>query len=526
MKSELKIGLILENDMLPAWVVSVIEDIVRLSYVHLSLVIKSSPTIPPKEPFLYMLFGKGKTGPLKAPDAFELKNISELMDGIPTMEDGSDETLKQTASAGLDILINFSRYQLSDIYRGYARYGVWRHFFSETRDTDVPGVWEVLERRPVTISGVEITESEGGGRIVYQSVSLTYPYSIRESLNSHYWKSASFIPRVLDILHKDVNEFDRIALVPYTSVTPKKKYLGAPTNLSILDAFVNLLPRRINTVIRNLSVKRDWMLMYDADSYTGKPFNIMDFKPLMPPAGYFWADPLIVEKDGKHYVFLEEYVYAKGRGHISVMEIDDNGRLSAAVPILECPYHLSYPFVFEKDGKYYMIPESSDNHTIDLYECTEFPYKWAFKKNLLSGIRAVDSTVLFHDSNWWLFTNIKEHEGGSFLDELFLFHTPDIINTELKSHPRNPVVSDVRSARPAGPVFMLDAKLYRPSQVCAPYYGWGVSVNKITKLTEHEYEERQVSLISPERHDKISGIHTLTYAGKFCVVDALMDMKK
>ncbi len=524
MKTELKIGLILENDIFPSWVVSVIERIVGLGYVQIKLVIKSKPKEPQKEPFLYLLYKKRNSQPLNAPDAFELKDASGLLAGVPVVQANTNEAL--SAAAGLDVLINFCDHKLSDIYRECPRYGVWRHFFSETRNTEVPGVWEVLERRPVTISGIEVTDKNNNERIIYQSDSLTNPYSIAESRNSYYWKSISFIPRMLDVLYTDEAAFNRINIAPYTSVKAMKKYLHMPTNAAILDAFVNPMPKRISTWVKNRSLKRDWLLMYDANSYAGKPFAISDFKELMAPSGYFWADPIVVERNGKHYLFLEEYVYAERKGRIVVIEVDENGVLSEARPVLECPYHLSYPFVFEKNGKYYMIPETSDNQTVELYECTEFPYKWIFKKNLLSNISAVDSTVLHYNDTWWLFANVKEQEGASFLDELFLFYTDDIINSELKQHPQNPIVSDVRSARPAGPLFFKDGDLYRPSQICAPYYGWGVSVNKVVKLTEQEYEEQQAYRIAPDQRNKIAGIHTLSYAGKFCVVDALMDMKK
>ena len=512
--------------MLPSWVVSVLEKISSLNYVQLKLIIKSPAPQPEKEPFLYFLYKKRNSRPLGTPDAFELQELTALLHGIPSIEHEADDAVSKAEAADLDVLLNFSRHILSDVYRGCSRYGVWRYFFSETRDTNVPGVWEVLERRPVTTSGIEVMEANGLKRIIYQSVSLTNPYSIKESQNSYYWKSVSFLPRMLEILHNDVADFKAINITPYSSVKPKQKYLNAPSNFSILDAFVNQMPKRISTKLKSFSIKRDWMLMYDADSYPGKPFRIEDFKELMPPSGFFWADPIVAVKDGKHYIFLEEYVYAQGKGRLSVIEIDDNGSPSEAVPILECPYHLSYPFVFEKDGQYFMIPETSANHTVDLYECVSFPYKWQFKKNLLTDIKAVDSTVIFKDNKWWLFTNVVENAGASSLDELFLFYCDDIINCELKSHHSNPIVSDVRSARPAGPLYYKDGVLFRPSQICAPYYGWGISVNKITKLTEQEYEEDQASVISPDVNNKIAGIHTLAYAGKLCVIDALTDMKK
>ncbi len=38
------------------------------------------------------------------------------------------------------------------------------------------------------------------------------------------------------------------------------------------------------------------------------------------------------------------------KGHISVIRMDEQGVYSEPVKVLERPYHLSYPFVFEWEG--------------------------------------------------------------------------------------------------------------------------------------------------------------------------------
>lgn len=524
MERELQIGIIIDDYLQPAWVVKTLEKIRALGYTRISLIVKADPVAPEEISYLYGFYQRRSATVSDGPNAFDVTDISPLLNNITTVSSRSVEV--QEGNDSIDILINFSEHKASELYAGAARYGVWRPFFSETHDTKAPGAWEVLERRPVTISGVEVTDKDGSKRVVYQSAALTYHYSIAVHRNSYYWKSVSFIPRVLEKLYRDEQSFLGTDIEPYHSVTPQKKYLQSPGNLSVLDAFINPIPGRINTKLRSISEKRDWVVMYDVNSYVGKPFVAENFKILQAPPGFFWADPMAVAHDGKHFIFLEEYVYAEKKGRISVIEVNGDGTCSGPVTILEAPYHLSYPFVFRKEGTYYMIPESEANGTVDIYECTEFPYKWKLKKNLLSDIKAVDSTVVFHDDKWWLFTNVKENEGASFLDELFVYYCDDIINCELKRHIQNPVVSDVRRARPAGPFYCKDGDLYRPSQICTPYYGWGVSVNKVTKLTEQEYEERMEYSISPDMQQKFAGIHTLSYAGNLCVVDALIDMKK
>ena len=46
------------------------------------------------------------------------------------------------------------------------------------------------------------------------------------------------------------------------------------------------------------------------------------------------------------------------------------------MPVLEEPWHLSYPFLIEWGGDIWMIPESSTNRDIAIYRAVDFPLKW------------------------------------------------------------------------------------------------------------------------------------------------------
>ena len=39
-------------------------------------------------------------------------------------------------------------------------------------------------------------------------------------------------------------------------------------------------------------------------------------------------------------------------------------------------FHLSYPVIFDFDGRKYMMPEANESNQLLLYECEQFPYKW------------------------------------------------------------------------------------------------------------------------------------------------------
>jgi len=44
-----------------------------------------------------------------------------------------------------------------------------------------------------------------------------------------------------------------------------------------------------------------------------------------PPKGRFWADPFPIERDGKYFIFFEEFLYETMKAHISVIEMDSDG---------------------------------------------------------------------------------------------------------------------------------------------------------------------------------------------------------
>jgi hypothetical protein len=86
-------------------------------------------------------------------------------------------------------------------------------------------------------------------------------------------------------------------------------------------------------------------------------------------------------------------------------------------------------------------------------------------------------------------------------------------------HPGNPISTDIRTNRGAGRVFQSHNRLIRPSQSCAPSYGYSVSFNEITELSRYRYSERTVKTVTPEHWAGLSGIHTYNWAGNVELID-------
>jgi hypothetical protein len=171
-----------------------------------------------------------------------------------------------------------------------------------------------------------------------------------------------------------------------------------------------------------------------------------------------------------------------------------------------------------------MIPETRQNATIELYRASNFPMSWELEKVLFHNVQAVDTTLFEYQGRFWLFTNMSVF-GGSTWDELFLFHSDSPLGKWIP-HPNNPIVSDVRRARPAGNLFWLNGTLYRPSQESSLRYGYAVNLNRVDVLSENDYSETPVKLLKPDWLDGNLKTHTFNFNEDLVVVDAMIMSKK
>ncbi|WP_243312629.1 glucosamine inositolphosphorylceramide transferase family protein [Fundidesulfovibrio agrisoli] len=268
-----------------------------------------------------------------------------------------------------------------------------------------------------------------------------------------------------------------------------------PSGLSWLRFAADLARWGLTRAWQDLLHRRQWFLAVRPGG--GDPlapgFAARRFAPLYPPKGTGWADPLFFSRGGRSWLFIEE-IPPSGRGVISVMDFDGKN-FGPPRRVLEEPFHLSYPNVFEHGGEAYMLPETSQAGQVRLYRATDFPGGWVLDRVLLDGLRAVDATLVEHGGAWWLLANVRGERGSSW-DELHVFKGPSPLGP-FTPHRLNPVVSDVRRARPAGRIARLGGRLVRYGQDCSGWYGRALAVTEITRLDDDGYEERPLARLEP-----------------------------
>jgi hypothetical protein len=231
------------------------------------------------------------------------------------------------------------------------------------------------------------------------------------------------------------------------------------------------------------------------------------------PPGSQIADPFLVSEGDQTWLFFEDVPAGKIKGRLSCMEV--GVVFSEPTVVVEEDYHLSYPCVVSHGGEYFLVPESSKTRTIQLFRATRFPFEWKKETVLMEDLSAVDTTPFFLDGRWYFFTTTTE----PFM-ETFLFWA-DSLGGRWHLHPKSPISSSVKSSRSAGNLFYQNGRLLRPTQDCSVRYGYGITINEVTRLTSTEFEERRVDFIAPSWRKGLLGTHTLNSSGLIEVVDGL-----
>jgi hypothetical protein len=439
------------------------------------------------------------------------------------------QDIERIKEYNLDILIQLGSGNLSgDIYRA-SKYGVWSYVLSDDRSLRgrPPGFWEVVEN--ISETGVVLkitTENRNNSNALYRSLYFTYPFSPARNRNALYWSASTILSRQVEALYRlgEKDFFEEIGKYNQEFDIFTHKFHEFPSNFQALKHFFYVFCKIMAETSRRIFYLPTWYLMFTLNNTSD--INVCTFISIFPPKDRYWADPHVINLGDKYYVFIEEYQYKNKKGRISVIEIDSNGSYQDPVCVLEKEYHLSYPFVFERQGNYFMVPESAQNRSIDLYECIEFPKLWKYRISLMKNVRAVDTTLFFNQGYWWLFTALTENEGSVMPSELFLFYSKELITTEWTPHPRNPIVSDIKKARPAGGLFKQNGKIFRPSQYTSKTYGYGFDLNEILVLSKTKYAEQETVNVRPFWDKKVLATHTFSKAGQLTIIDAFTQRMK
>jgi hypothetical protein len=540
----LRVGIMLDSYTASAWVAKIVEDIQTSGFAQVELVVLNYPSAQTRPSLktrlrnhwrltLFHLYEQWDYRRNKAHhDAKASMNLTSLLNGVPSItvhpvrkgftDRIPEDELAEIRSQDLDVLFRFGFRIIQGGILSAARYGVWSfHHGDNLEYRGGPALfWEIYERNPISGTILQIlTDSLDGGRVIYRSHSSTDQTSLYRSRNPIYWKTADFALRRLRDLHMHGIEHIHALFTYCEQDTYTRGIYRTPNTLQMVLFMARLLSRSLQARIASwrFGSRPQWFLAIRRRSAAHGFDDPSNYRLMLPPKDRFYADPFLVERDGKTYLFLEDFRFSEGRAVISYFELGPDGSPSTPVEVLRRPYHLSYPFLFTHEGQMYMIPETKENRTVELYRATSFPTTWTLEAVLLNDIYAVDATILKINDKFWMFAGVSNGRHSN-CDELGLFFADSLTGPWLP-HPRNPVLSDVRRSRPAGALFFDGERLIRPSQDCGKAYGYALVFSEVLTLTETKYEERPIARLDPGWVRGNLGTHTYTRTEQFEVID-------
>lgn len=403
---------------------------------------------------------------------------------------------------------------------------------------------EVLLKRRGTTDGSNGSSKRGSKSddgitvVIDRAVSGVRPFSLTLSRDMLLWKLAALVPRAVErALGADAPSVAASASAtgPASASAPpspsapgspsslgsrstlgSRSAPGSPSMFALLARSATAWPR---VLLTRLLFRRPWAIRLRRRAPEPAAGWSTGGELVRWTRDHLYADPFLFEHEGRHHLFCEEQPPGAERAVIAHTELRLDGvAADPPTPVLARPYHLSYPFVFAHEGETFMIPETSAVARVELYRAVEFPHRWEHEAVLIDGLDAADATLLEHEDRLWLFASVTPEDASS-LDELHLFWASGP-RGPWQPHPRNPVVSDVRCARPAGAVQRWGSRLVRPGQDGSRRYGEAISFREIDLLSTSDYAEHEIARLEPtDLGGDARATHTYAADGRFEAID-------
>jgi hypothetical protein len=535
-KSRLRVGVILDARLVPRWIRRILQEIGESKFAELALIIMansnasvsaSAPVFREDAPALLRLwwrldrrlFGHRSAKPHALDLVWFIPQGAhpELLESTPVKFDSgfsfAEVDFEKIMAGRLDVLLSVGTGTPDPRLQKSAKFGVWT--FKDAAQSLASLFWTLYNNSSVVTNELHVSSPWLGSSTVLCSCFAADRYSFFRNYINLCWNRSPSVMRELKNLHQGLQPMrdSRTALATLRQMPVR--------NSDLVRLVPRLLKRAASDQLRKRLMRERWFIAFRKISVEGRPAEVGgEFTLITPPHGRSYADPFVVERNGKNYIFFEDYSYERGKAVISFIEVDPDGQCSAPEVALEEDHHLSFPCVFQWRDEVYLLPETKNNRTIQLYRTTDFPRGWQLSHVLLRGVAAVDSTLFHHKGKFWLFTSGIRTEGRWFGgdSELFLFFSDSLFGP-WKAHPRNPIATDVRNCRSAGQLYHWNGELIRPAQDCSTVYGRAVVLNRVDVLSEFDYLETPVATISPEWMRNNLGTHTFNCNHQYEVLD-------
>ena len=219
----------------------------------------------------------------------------------------------------------------------------------------------------------------------------------------------------------------------------------------------------------------------------------LDIKGLWKPKPVLYQADTFLFVKGDYLFLFYELQHWDDPGCIVMQKTNDLKSWTEPVVVLQQPYHLSFPFVFEDNGQVFMIPESQESDAVHLFRADNNDLSSFSKvRTLLYQERTRDIHYNFNDSHiykkdnvYYLFTSYQKN--WMYYQELYV--ADDLLHGKFVRHPKSPVCVSNEFGRNGGSLINVNGKLFRVTQDCHTDYGDNVSIMEIDVLSPDNYRE-------------------------------------
>lgn len=227
---------------------------------------------------------------------------------------------------------------------------------------------------------------------------------------------------------------------------------------------------------------------------------------------YWFADPFVLDVTNEAIYLLVEAMPANDpKGIIAKLTVDKRTMtITDVCPILDEPWHLSFPNIIRRDGKIFVYPESAHSGKLYLYELLHD----AQGRELLNKVDTLCDDVIWDtDINDFFGQSLlfTAHQNNHFLD-IYQWNSSAKRYEYLTS-----LHSERQNMRLAGALFSINQKVYIPTQVSGYTYGQAIEIQELHN--NEAWSINPLRQIRPPFGLLVDGMHTLNSYKGVTVVD-------
>ena len=305
-------------------------------------------------------------------DAFDAVDLRPLLRDAGVMEvtpecrqytDRFDAaTVERLRGENLDVILRFGFRIIRGPILQTARYGVWSFHHGDNREYrgGPPMFWEMYEGSPLCGVTLQVlTDQLDGGKVIYRSLGKTNSFSLYLTRNRNYWKGSESVVRCLRQLHASGSQALTDLDTYREQATYAKGIYRTPRNRTMLKFLVQLAGVRRAAILRDLLTEEQWSIACERDrSRRWSAWLNVASRSACCACCAAISTPIRFRSNPRDAIICSSRLRIRQPqgGHL-LGRAGRRGNPSSPRVAVSTDYHLSYPFLFEHDGRFCMIPE-------------------------------------------------------------------------------------------------------------------------------------------------------------------------